>query len=226
MYLLVYCRVISLVTWWEGRKEYGCLVWMERYSHFLCVVSVYEQDNLDLGRLKRAFFFSFLQIEISLFLHLTVVIWTSVSLVWGIFKTEAILVFFNFLVGWYWHSQLMPNLHTFEFVPGDWMVETLKHLVEPLVVLDGCKHWRLQRKFILASIWLMWYFFFFLILLYPPFTLLKARQGGGVPYPFHTERFQSREPKDTRQLYKDTCQLYKDTCQLYIKPGKAQAVTD
>lgn len=71
---------------------------MERHSHFLYVVSVYEQDNLDLRRLKRAFFF-FLQIEISLFLHLIVVIWTSVSLVWGIFKTEAILVFFNFLVG-------------------------------------------------------------------------------------------------------------------------------
>lgn len=68
---------------------------MERHLHFLYVVSVYEQDNLDLGRLKRAFF---LQIEISLFLHLIVVIWTSVSLVWGIFKTEAILVFFNFLV--------------------------------------------------------------------------------------------------------------------------------
>lgn len=183
---------------------------MERHSHFLYVVSVYEQDNLDLGRLKRAFFF--LQIEISLFLHLIVVIWTSVSLVWGIFKTEATLVFFNFLVGWYWHSQLMPNLYTFEFVPGYWMVETLKHLVEPLVVLDGCKHWRLQRKFILASIQLMWYFFFSLILLYPPFTLPKTWQGGGVPYPFHTERFRSREPKDTRQLY--------------IKPGKAQAVTD
>lgn len=70
---------------------------MERHSHFLYVVSVYEQDNLDLGRLKRAFFF--LQIEISLFLHLIVVIWTSVSLVWGIFKTEATLVFLNFLVG-------------------------------------------------------------------------------------------------------------------------------
>lgn len=53
-------------------------------------------------------------------------------------------------------------------------------------------------------------FFFSLILLYPPFTLPKTWQG--VPYPFHTERFRSREPKDTRQLY--------------IKPGKAQAVTD
>lgn len=172
---------------------------MEKHLCFPYVISVYKQDVVDLGGLKGLFFFFFPpQIEGSIFLHLIVSVWTKVTLVWGIFKAEAVLVFLNFLVGWYWLSQLVPNLCTFEFVPGGWMVETLKYLMGPLVVLDGCKHWRLQRKFILALVWSMWYFFFPLILPYPPLTLLKA--WGDVPLPFSPFIQRDYSPERLRSL--------------------------
>lgn len=170
---------------------------MEKHLCFPYVISVYKQDVVDLGGLKGLFFFFFPpQIEGSMFLHLIVSVWTKVTLVWGIFKAEAVLVFLNFLVGWYWLSQLVPNLCTFEFVPGGWMVETLKYLMGPLVVLDGCKHWRLQRKFILALVWSMWYFFF---PSNPPLSSPHAAESMGgrtfALFSLHTARLQSWAPK-------------------------------